>query len=291
MVSEKPTQDGFHDQLTRASLQLKKYEPGPWPLTQYATDQKPTTPSEWFSKKFPEQSRSHGCPFIELVEDSPEGLKRIHPLAPNIDFLAAILGGDEKMGHKVIYLEAESQFYYLDQPSNIFKPTSDEKLGNLLRAYLIRCAEELPNTVHRLNLFLEFRSDKTIRAIVHRAKSILAADYTFFSVESKHQRQQGPELHERIARVFAEQVLERQPGEILPLTTAYLVFCEYLKQKSMDPVKRGVFRGMFSPIIREVFDLGLRNDIHDPVTKHQTAGWKGIRTLNLEDDLVAKEAA
>jgi hypothetical protein len=59
----------------------------------------------------------------------------------------------------------------------------------------------------------------------------------------------------------------------------------------MDPVKRGVFRGMFSPIIREVFDLGLRNDIHDPITKHQTAGWKGIRALDLEEDPVAKEAA
>jgi hypothetical protein len=47
---------------------------------------------------------------------------------------------------------------------------------------------------------------------------------------------------------------------------------------------------MFSPIIREVFDLGLRNDIHEPVSKHQAAGWKGI-TLDLEEDLVAKEAA
>jgi len=252
-------------------------------LTGYAVDQKPTTPSEWFSKKFPEQSRIHGCPFIELAESDSDGLKRINPLAPNIDFLASILGGDEKMGHKVIYLEAESQFYFLDS-DGIYKPTSEEKPGNLLRAYLIRCAEELPNTVHKLNLFLEFRSDKTIRAVVHRAKSILAADHTFFGVESKHQRQQGPEIHERVARVFAEQVLERQPGEILPLTTAYLVFCEFLKRKSMDPVKRGVFRGMFSPIIRELFDLGLRNDIHDPVTKHQTAGWKGIRTLDLEDE-------
>jgi len=48
---------------------------------------------------------------------------------------------------------------------------------------------------------------------------------------------------------------------------------------------------MFSPIIREVFDLGLRNDVCDPITKHQTAGWKGIRTLDLKDGLDAKEAA
>ena len=210
-----------HDQLSTARLQLKKWEPEPWPMTGYAVDQKPTTPSEWFSKMFPVQAKTLGCPFIELAEDRSDGLKKINPLAPNLDFLAAILGGDEKMGHKVIYLEGEMQWYYLDQPRNIFKPTTAEKLGNLLRALLIRCAEELPETVHKLNLFLEFRSDKIIRAVLHRAKSILAADHTFFSVDSQHQRQKGVEVHERVARVFVEQVLERQPGEVLTLTNAY----------------------------------------------------------------------
>jgi hypothetical protein len=277
--------------LITARLQLKKWEPEPWPLTDYAIDRKPTTPSEWFSKMFPEQARIYGCPFIELAEDIANGLKKINPLAPNIDFFASILGGDGKMGHKVIYLEGEMQWYYLDQPSGIFKPTTAEKLGNLLRALLIRCAEELPDSVHKLNLFLNFRSDKTIRAVIHRAKSILAADHSFFGVESKHQRQKGVEVHERVARIFVEQILERQPGEVLTLTNAYLVFIEFLKQKSMVPVKRSIFKGMFSPIVRDVFNLGLRNDVFDPVTKHQTAGWKGIRTLDPEDDLVARGPA
>lgn len=148
------------------------------------------------------------------------------------------------------------QFYYLDQPSNIFKPTSDGQLGNLLRALLIRCAEELPDSVYKLNLFLEFRSDKTIRAVIHRAKSILAADHTFFSVDSKHQRQKGVEVHERVAKVFVEQVLEsleRQPGEVLTLTNAYLVFIEFLRHRSMVPVKRSIFKGMFAPLIRDAF--------------------------------------
>ena len=282
MVSEYPTEHDFQPEVAKPTLQLRKFQPDPWPLSDYAVVQKPATPSEWFSEKFPEQAKIHGCPFIESVEDVGDGLKQINPLAPNIDFLAAILGGDEKMGHRVIYFESEMQFYYRDS-DGIFKPTSHEKLGNLLRALLIRCAEELPNTVHKLNLFLEFRSDKIIKAVIHRAKSILAADHTFFAVDSKHQRQQGPELHERLARVFAEQILERMPGEILPLSTAYLVFCEYLKTKSMPGVKRSIFKGMFSPIIREVFNVGLRNDIIDPGTNRQTAGWKGIHTLDLED--------
>ena len=289
MVSAAP--EIIHEQLSTARLQLKKWEPEPWPLRDYAIDRKPTTPSEYFSKMFPEQARIFGCAFIELVEDRSDGLKKINPLAPNLDFLAAILGGDEKMGHKVIYLEGEMQWYFLDQPSGIFKPTSDEKVANLLRALLIRCAEELPDTVHKLNLFLEFRSDKTIRAIIHRAKSILAADHTFFSPESKQARLKGIEVHERVARVFVEQVLERQPGEVLTLTNAYLYFCEYLRGRGMVPVKRSIFKGMFAPLIRDVFNVGLRHDIINPETQKQGDGWKGIHALDLEGGLVGQSYA
>ena len=38
-------------------------------------------------------------------------------------------------------------------------------------------------------------------------------------------------MHERVAKVFVEQVLERQPGEVLTLTNAYLVFIEFLRGK------------------------------------------------------------
>src|SRR5512139_4093057 len=98
MVSGQPAQDEFHDQLTRARLQLKKHEPDPWPLREYSINQKPTTPSGWFSEMFPDAAKNQGCPFIELVEDIGDGLKRINPIAPNIDFLAAILGGVESLG-------------------------------------------------------------------------------------------------------------------------------------------------------------------------------------------------
>jgi len=272
----------IHDQLTTAKLQLKKWEPEPWPNLQYAKYTKPTTPSEWFSCKFPDHARIWGCPFIELVEDRADGLKKINPLAPNLDFLAAILGGDERMGHKVIHLEGEMQWYFLDQPSSIFKPTTTEKLGNLLRALLMRCAEELPDSVHKLNLFLEFRSDKIIKAVLHRAKSILAADHTFFAVDSKNERLKGVEVHERLARVFVEQALEREPGQILTLTNAYLIFTEYLKLKEMVPVRRSMFKGMLAPLVRDAFDLGLRNDIIDQATQKQTAGWKGLRAHEVE---------
>ena len=197
---------------------------------------------------------------------------------PRCSVEVGVLGGDERLGHRVIYFEPDLQWWFLDS-DGFFKPTTDEKLGTLLRALLMKCAQDLPESVNKLNLCMEFRSDKKIREIVNRAKSILAADHTFFSPDSKYQRTQGPELHERIARVFIQQLLEKQPGEILTLSTAYSLFSEFLKRKQMEPVKRQVFKPMFAPLIREQFDLGLRNDIVG-LNQRQTAGWKNLRALD-----------
>jgi hypothetical protein len=141
----------------------------------------------------------------------------------------------------------------------------------------MRCAEELPDSVHKLNLFLEFRSDKTIRAIVQRAKSILAADQSFFGVDSRNRREKGLEMHERVARVFVEQVLERQEGNVLTLTNAFRAFNEFLQVKNVIPVKRVVFKRMLAPVVRDVFDLGLRHDLEKAETTRRIDGWKGMR--------------
>jgi hypothetical protein len=44
-------------------------------------------------------------------------------------------------------------------------------------------------------------------------------------------------------------------------------------------LKRQVFKPMFAPLIREQFDLGLRNDIVG-LNQRQTAGWKTLRALD-----------
>ena len=51
----------------------------------------------------------------------------------------------------------------------------------------------------------------------------------------------------------------------------------------MVPVKRSMFKRMFAPLIRDAFDLGLRNDVIDPATNHQTAGWKGWRVQEVQE--------
>jgi hypothetical protein len=55
------------------------------------------------------------------------------------------------------------------------------------------------------------------------------------------------------------------------------VFLDYLKRKELPPIKRSTFKGIFSSLVRDAFDLGLRNDVIDQVSNKQTAGWKGLR--------------
>jgi hypothetical protein len=43
---------------------------------------------------------------------------------------------------------------------------------------------------------------------------------------------------------------------------------------------------MFAPLIRDAFNLGLRNDVIDQATHKQTAGWKGLRAVELEGGVV-----
>lgn len=255
--------------LENATLVLKKQDVGELMMNVRFP---PSTASEWFSSKFPLQAKIYGCPFLELKSSETS-----MPLSINIDFFAAILGGDQRLGHRVIYIESEFSFYFYDPRDHIFKPTSEEKLQNLLRAYLIRCAEELPNSVHKLALFHEFRQDKHIRTIVHRAKSILAADSSFFAIGSPNQRNQGPESYEKLANYFVQQGFKREPGEILTLADAFNSYTHLLKHKDMDPIKRPFFKGMVIPIVKEEFKVSLRNDLLTSGNPKQLCGWKDLR--------------
>ena len=77
-------------------------------------------------------------------------------------------------------------------------------------------------------------------------------------------------------------MLERQAGEVLTVTDAYVHFCQYLKNKNMPAVKRKEFKALVPAAIQEQFDLGIRNDLHDQAKSEWHSGWKGIRALDLE---------
>lgn len=230
--------------------------------------------SDWFLQMFPTQARVFGSPFLE--QNQP-GHGNSNPLSPNLDFLAGCLGGDERLGHRVIYYAAELQFYYFDPRDHMYHATTDQKLGNLLRGLLARCASEIKGEGHLFNVFHTFRSDALVKAVVSRAKSVLEAAPEFFGVKSQHQRVAGPEIHERLAQVFAQQLLESHPGSILTVGQSFTLFNHFAKTKNMPPIKRSDFKSMMAEVIRDAYGLGVRNDLMNAETQKQQCGWLGLR--------------
>jgi hypothetical protein len=261
--------------LTRPQ-NLKLYQPAP-----YNFDQQPSqpakTPNEWFCQRYPIPFEKYGSPFLELVEPADNFTVQILPLSINIDFFAGVLGGRRDLGHHVIYFEPEMQWYFRDSDS-IYKPTTAEKLGNLYRALMIKCAQDMLPNVHKLNLFHEWRSDHVVKAVVQRAKSILAADQSYFSSTSANQRIRGPELHERLMRVLCETMLQPCAESNLTMTQAYKYFCRLAELRQLGMIKRSQFKATMTNLMKDRFGVGLRRDLPNGLGKQQEA-WKGIRLL------------
>lgn len=255
---------------------INRQTPG-MPQSPWLTECK--TANEWFCTKFPMQVKVFGSPFLEQSGTDSLGLAISTPLVPNIDFFAACLGGDETLGHRIVYYAAELQFYYYDPADQLYHSTTDAKLGNLYRALMARCAAEVKGDGHLANVFYTFRSDATVKSVVNRAKSLLEADTSFFGVESHNERVQGPELHQRLARVFAGKLLEPCPGSILTIGQAFNLYNKFASSRKQDPIPRPDFKCVMAETIREAYDLGVRNDLMDAETQKQQCGWLGLRPV------------
>ena len=239
-----------------------------------------TTASQWFCAKFPSIAKIRGAPFLENSSISEQGFSVTNPVAPNIDFFAACLGGDD--GKEIIYWGAECMFYYQEPIENCYYPVPDTKLGDLMRGWFLRCAQELQKDINVYHLFVTFRTNQVINQIVERAKSVLLASEEFFSPTSPYQRKNGIEMHERLARVFVEKMLVAKPSEMVLVAPAYEKYIKLAKERDLVPIKRSQFKEMLKPLIRERFDTGLRCDL--VVNGRYQVGWKGVG-LNLGEDL------
>jgi len=233
----------------------------------------PKTPNEWFVLRYPLAYEMHGSPFLELVEPHPIYINQVSPISINLDFFGSVLGGRRDLGHHVVYFECEMAWYYRDS-DNIYKTTTAEKLANLYRALMMKCCQDMPANVHKLNLFHEWRGDKTARAVVQRAKSILAADSLFFSATSQNQRIRGIEIMERVARKFVDEMLSVEPGQILKINDAFAVFRALLKERELPDIKRSDFKSVVVPLIKDQFNVCLRNDLGG-----SGRGWKDVKMV------------
>ena len=235
----------------------------------------PTTPNSYFQSLFPSHTAQFGSAFLQLRE-TEAGKTRVNPISINIDFFASIIS-DPALGLSVVYFEPEMQFYYNSAFQPVFKPVSPEKLQSLYRGFLMKAAQSFTKDVNILNLFVEFRSDKIAKAVVQRAKSILAADSSFFSPTSPNQRIRGVEVVERVARRFVDEVLSAEPGQILKLGDAYAVFRGLLKERDLPDIKRSDFKAVVAPLITSSFNVCLRNDLDGAGVR----GWKGVAIQSL----------
>lgn len=239
----------------------------------------PSTPSEWFTRKFPAEARTYGSAFVEQKKQVSGLVVSVTPIALNTEFMAAILGGGA-LGPRVVYFPPDFSFYFQEQ-DGIFKQTSEQKLQSLLRGYLMKCAEEMPVTVDKLKLVLDYRDDNHVRAIVKRAKSILAADSTFFSADSPYMRQRGPEVQEVLIRQFVQNAMEKEPTTFLTVTDAYHLYTDFLEQRKLEAPDRRLFKPLVVPIVKEEWNVGLRNDLKDANGVGKSA-WKGLTASPLD---------
>jgi hypothetical protein len=223
------------------TLQLKGYDAAPGWIVGPLAEKEPATPSEWFGKLFPRIQQRFGPAFLESVSIRTDGQRRLNPVSMNEDFMAGTLGGDEKLKHKIVFFTVESTFYFFDPRTDLFAPTTEEKLKLLASQMLVRCAQAMPRSVHIDPLFNRFRDEDSLRSIVKKAKALLAADSTFFAPESSNKRADGPETHERLARMFIRKSIKPEPMKTLTVRQFFEMFCSFCKASGIAPVERKNF--------------------------------------------------
>ncbi len=261
--------------LKPITYRLKQYTPAPVMLQEYTSEAPANSPSEWFSKKFPAQAEQYGPPMLESVETLLDQSTQVSAVALNDDFFAAVLGGDDRLGHHVIYYVPEQQFYYLDSRFGRYEPTSEAKLVLLLSQYLIQCAADMGQDVEIQRLFVELRKEDNLKKVVRRAKALLAAEESFFGDGSENKRLKGIENHGILAKRFVRECLRPVPESHLTLTDCYNDFNQFCHDKGLEPINRHVFKSLMSELIREEFDLGLRHDVLG-INNRQKHGWRGL---------------
>ena len=268
------------------TVQLVKYKPVPLLFRDHMPEPPVKTPSEWFSKRWPQQADTYGTPFLEAKFLDGNLEQHVNPIALNEIFFASILAGDESLGHKVVYYTPDEEFYFKDpRDGGIFKPTTEDKLKTLLSLYILECAEQLTDATPKLNLFVRFRKDQELQDVVNKAKSLLAVNKSFFGADSLNIRTGGAEEKEKVAKTFINLVIELNPQKSLTVTDSYNAFREFCVKNGLLLVERRHFEDLVGDIIGQQYGLGLRNDLLNGSGRQQR-GWRGIGMRQNQLDLL-----
>ena len=252
--------------------------PNPERNGKYDPFHQPLLPNEWFSIKFPDQTRIYGSAFLEGRLDTPWKLSST-PLHPNEDFFASILGGNRRLGHQVVYHPSENTFYFYDYRVDAFCPVSEAKLKVLLSNFMIRCAQDCPSWVEVDNLVVAFRKDELLTSIVDRARAILEVEMSFFEGPDGNRRLvDGLVIHPDAVpshQQFFDVCLVSDPAARVTVNQVFDRYRQFCKEKSLPALGFGEFKKLAIQAIRNDFELGIRHDIVGDNGKIQH-GWAGV---------------
>ena len=240
------------------------------------------TPSGWFSARFPDQTLTFGTAFFEEAVRGISGSMGIRPCVINEDFFAAMLGGDRRLGHRVIYLPGDG-FWFNDPRVDAFCPTTDKKLEVLLSNSLVKCAENMGGNVDKTMLIREHRRPQVLSGIVKRARTVLAADPRFFEGVGAPRRF----LHGRAVQPalsaspedFIHRAFVPLQGASVVVSEAYQGFLRHCQMENLVRVQFTEFKRAARDLVMEKFQLGLRHDIRTPEGR-QTHGWKHLALVS-----------
>ena len=237
------------------------------------------TPNLWLGTRFPDVLERFGAPFLEEeIASHPRG-SLIRPTVLNEDFLAAMLGGETHLGHRMVFLPGEG-FLFRDPKVNAFVKTSDQKVEILLSNYLLKCAENMGRNVDQKPLFKEHRRPSTLSSVVDRAKVILEADTRFFEGKNVQFPQR---LEARPAAIpsperFILMAFAVEEGSTVVVGEAYQKFLRYCREENWIRMDYREFKQAAREVVMEKFQLGLRHDIRTKEGR-QTHGWKHLRLV------------
>ena len=236
-------------------------------------------PNILFARMFPEAVNSFGPGFLVSTYDDMHGLPRTVPVELNEDAWACALGGDRRLGHRVVFYPPEGTFYFYDPLLDAFCATTEAKLRALMSNYLIRCSQDCGSLVDIRPLVTDFRKPVVLEKVILRAKALLAADKAFFEGAQGQRRIVAGKVvdpNETPAYVeFVKRGIVREPEGKLTIADAFSRYYSFCKSQGQVPLTRQEFKHLVAEVIREEFRIGIRHDVMDERGKAQH-GWLGI---------------
>ena len=217
----------------------------------------------WWVDKFPQSARVYGEP--------------VHWNEPNLDFLASALG---ELPFGIVFYSPEDRFYFRDYIfESAYRPTEDEKLVVLAKKLVTESVAGTTRSFRETSRTLFLSAGEW----VERAKSILVVEDNFFTGDGGRRRWIEGRYVEPVdlptVSLFAESRIVHGKGHVLPFNEAYHLYYAYCREMGFPPVRKMLFKEIFSSEAKRRWKVGLRNDLK--VDGKSQQGWGGL-SVSLE---------